>query len=78
MKQVLEQIYSAALHKLIEDVEAITEKYGGFVENVCVASRRYISRGCRRNYIPVYQRNQIACMKTTQNSMQATLLTTVL
>ena len=44
--------YSAALDKLIEDVEPIPEKYGGFVENVRVASRRYIPRGCRRNYIP--------------------------
>ena len=44
--------YSAALDKLIEYVEPILEKYGGFFENLRVASRRYIPRGCRANYIP--------------------------
>ena len=34
--------YSVVIDKLIEDVEFIPEKYGGFVENMCVASRRYI------------------------------------
>ena len=43
--------YSAALNKLIEDVDPIPEKYGGFLENVCVISRMYILRGCRTNYI---------------------------
>ena len=37
--------YSAALDKLIEDVEPIPEKYGGFLEDVRVASRIYIPRG---------------------------------
>ena len=44
--------HSAAHDILIEDTEPIPEKYGGFVEIVCVASRRYIPRGCRSNYIP--------------------------
>ena len=44
--------YSATLDKLIEDVEPIPEKYSGFVENVRVASRRYIPRGCITNHIP--------------------------
>ena len=43
--------YSAALDKLIDDIEPISEKYCGFVENVRVASRRYIPRVCRINYI---------------------------
>ena len=43
--------YSAALDKLIEYVQPIPEKYSGFVENVRVASRRYVPRGCRTNYI---------------------------
>ena len=44
--------YSAALDKFIKDVKRIPEKYGGFVENVRVVSRRYIPGGCRTNYIP--------------------------
>ena len=36
--------YSAAIDKLIEDVEPIPEKYGGFIENVCVVSRMCIPR----------------------------------
>ena len=43
---------SVALDKLIEDVEPIPEIYGGFIENVHVASRRYIPKRCRTNYIP--------------------------
>ena len=38
--------------KLIEDIEPIREKYSDFIENMCVASRRDITRGCRTNYIP--------------------------
>ena len=53
--------YSAALDKIIEDVESIPRKYGGFIENVRVLevifqplmlSLSYIPRGCRTNYIP--------------------------
>ena len=44
--------YSMALHKLIEDVESIQDKYGCFLENVRVVYRSYIPRGCRTNYIP--------------------------
>ena len=36
--------YSAALDKLIEDVEPIPGKYDGFVENVSVASREVYSK----------------------------------
>ena len=36
--------YSTELDKLIEDFEAILEHYGGFVDKVRVASRRYIPR----------------------------------
>ena len=39
------------LDKLIEDVEPIPKNYGGFVDKVCLASRRYIPRGCRTNHI---------------------------
>ena len=42
--------YSSALDSLIEDVEPIPEKYGGFIENVSVVSRRYILKACRTNY----------------------------
>ena len=44
--------YSTELDKLIEDVEPIPENYGGIVDKVRVASRRYIPRGCRTNHIP--------------------------
>ena len=44
--------YSTELNELIEDVEPIPENYGGFVNKVCVASRRSIPRGCRTNHIP--------------------------
>ena len=44
--------YSTELHKLIEDVEPTPENYGGFVDKVGVASRRYIPRECRTNHIP--------------------------
>ena len=44
--------YSTELDKLIEDVEPIPENYGGFVDKVGVATRRYIPRGCRTNHIP--------------------------
>ena len=43
---------STELDTLIEDIDPISKKYGGFVNKVCVASRRYIPRGCRTNYIP--------------------------
>ena len=43
--------YSTELDKNIENVEPISEKYGEFVVKVSVASRMYILRGCRRNYI---------------------------
>ena len=36
--------YSTYLDKLIEDVEPIPENYGGLVDKVRVASRRYIPR----------------------------------
>ena len=45
--------YSTELDKLIEDDEPIPENYGGFVDKVHVASRRYIPRGCRTNHIPI-------------------------
>ena len=44
--------YSTELDKLIEDVEPIPENYDGFVDKVRVASRKYITRGCRTNHIP--------------------------
>ena len=44
--------YATKLNKLIEDVEPIPEKYSGFIEKLRVASKRYIPRGCRTNYIP--------------------------
>ena len=44
--------YSTELDNLIEDVEPIPEKYGEFVEMVHVTYIRYITRGCRTNYIP--------------------------
>ena len=70
--------YSTELDTLIEDDEHIPKNYGGFVDKVRVASRRYIPRGCRTNNIyPVYQKNQRACMKSTRNNMQATLVTMV-
>ena len=44
--------YSTELDKLIENVKPIPENYGGFADNVCVASRKYIPRGCRTNNMP--------------------------
>ena len=43
--------YSTELDKLIGDVEPIPENDGRFLDKVCVASRRYIPRGCRTNHI---------------------------
>ena len=43
--------YSTELDNSIEDVEPIPSKYNGFVENVRVASRRHIPRGCRTGYV---------------------------
>ena len=68
--------YSAVLDKLIEDIEPISENYGGFVENVRVASRRYIPRGCRTNYIPglsegsksMYEDYKTVCKRPFDNS----------
>ena len=67
--------YSAALDKLIEDVEPITEKYCGFIENVRVASRRYIPRESRTNYIPglseesksMYENYKTVCKRAFDN-----------
>ena len=42
----------AELDKLDEDVEPIPQNYGGFVDKLRVASRRYISRVCRTNHTP--------------------------
>ena len=53
--------YQTELDKLIEAVEPIPENYGGFVDKVRVASRRYIPS----SIYPVYQKNQRACMKST-------------
>ena len=43
--------YSTELDNSIEDVEPIPSKYNSFVENVRVASRRHIPRGCRTDYV---------------------------
>ena len=43
--------YSVELVKLIEDVDPIPVNYKCFVENVQVASRRHIPRGCRTEYL---------------------------
>ena len=68
--------YLAALDRLIRDVEAIPEKYGGFVENVRVASRMYIPRACRTNNI--LGLSEESRILYEGNSMQSTLLATVL
>ena len=44
--------YSTELDNLINDVKPIPENYGGFVDKVHVASRRFIPRECRTNHIP--------------------------
>ena len=43
--------YSTELDNIIEDVEPIPSNYNRFVENVRVASRRHIPRGCRTDYV---------------------------
>ena len=43
--------YSTELDNRIEEVEPIPSKYNRFVENVRVASRRHIPRGCRTEYV---------------------------
>ena len=43
--------YSTELDNSIEDVEPIPSNYNRFVENVRVASRRHIPRGCRTDYV---------------------------
>ena len=43
--------YSTELDNHIEDVEPIPSNYNRFVENVRVASRRHIPRGCRTDYV---------------------------
>ena len=43
--------YSTELNNHIEDIEPIPSNYNRFVENVCVASRRHIPRGCRTDYV---------------------------
>ena len=68
-----------ALDNIIEDVELISEKYGDFIENVRVASRRYIPRGCRTNYIPGLSEESRSMYEDYKKiRMQETLLTTVL
>ena len=42
--------YSSELDNRIEDVEPISSNYNRFVDNVRVASRRHIPRGCRTDY----------------------------
>ena len=37
---------------LLKTLNPSQENYGGFVDNVRVASRRYIPRGCGTNHIP--------------------------
>ena len=69
---------TAALYKLINVFAPIPKKYGGFIDNVRVASRRYISRGCRTNYIPGLSEESKSMYEDYKNSMQTTLLTTVL
>ena len=43
--------YSTELENRIEYVEPIPSNYNRFVENVRVASRRHIPRGCRTDYV---------------------------
>ena len=43
--------YSTELDNRIEEVEPIPSSYNHFVENVRVASRRHIPRGCRTDYV---------------------------
>ena len=43
--------YLTELNNCIEDVEPIPFNYNCFVENVRVASRRHIPRGCRTDYV---------------------------
>ena len=43
--------YSTELDNSIEDVEPIPSNYYPFVENVRVASRRHIPRGCKTDYV---------------------------
>ena len=43
--------YSTELDNRIEDVEPIPSNYNRFVDNVRVASRRHIPRGCRAVYV---------------------------
>ena len=43
--------YSTELDNSIEDVKPIPSNYNRFVENVRVASRRHIPRGCRTDYV---------------------------
>ena len=43
--------YSTELDNSIEYVEPIPSNYNRFVENVRVASRRHIPRGCRTDYV---------------------------
>ena len=70
--------YSTELDKLIEDVDPIPEHYGGFVDKVRVASRRYIARGYRTNHIPgLSEESKSLYMKSTRNNMQVPLLTMV-
>ena len=56
----------------------IVEKNDGFVENVRVASRRYIPKACRTNYIPGLSEESKSICEDYKQSMQATLLTTAL
>ena len=44
--------YSTELDNHIEDLEPIPSNYNRFVENVRVACRRHIPRGCRTDYVP--------------------------
>ena len=44
--------YATELDKLILDVEPTPANYNRFVENVRMASRRHIPRGCRTEFIP--------------------------
>ena len=43
--------YSTELDNRIEEVEPIPSNYNRFVENVRVASRRHIPRGCITDYV---------------------------
>ena len=43
--------YSTELNNHIEDVKPIPSNYHRFVENVRVASRRHIPRGCRTDFV---------------------------